>query len=707
MFSNVLSSISRFLWKDSTSSLLQLPSGEFYMEKLVNGRSRRDCLMQNSEMTIMKASDDEQASFQYTLVIENILDEPDQKHDNTSISFDICDTLSFSRITSDSGGISFKWKGPIYPFKPDSNTQIVSYEWIPDKSISAHTLQLFHYTIAQCLYERTCGLPYTQATDQEIQDILQGKFSYTLSKIPNTNDDHISGTMLYTSPVVPFFIFDPQSGHFVPECDHSITKIIAHKDYSFSLVVSLEDDIVHQQFINPSAVQHVDRPTRSFVWCLSQDDSSITTFSLRFSDESSLFNFANIYARCVYEILNHESMNDLTKSDSEYLVNPFIQDVDMADIESSEDEPATVSKAPSTVFQSSKESEKNRQLVIGHQYDRSFVSRGSSIGVFKNKGDDGIEFVTNIKGVETLKSHKKFSPSKMLLYDEDSSLLLMNPNDQQTIYRMDLEVGKVIDEWKADEYTNITNIIPDTKYSSMTPNKTFIGINKNSIFRMDPRLSGSKKVETESKQYVVKNDFTCGATTGNGELAVASKKGDIRLFNKLDKRAKTLLPGFGDPIIGIDVTENGKYILATCKTYLLLICTEIEDGVTGFTKSMKSDNKPLPKRLALKPEHVAYMGETIQFTEAHFSTGPSEERAIIASTGPYVITWSLRSILKDKLYDYQIKKYSDTIVADNFEYGHDDNIIVTLPDQVTMIDKSILQSPKNRKSFHSIVDSPF
>ena len=47
------------------------------------------------------------------------------------------------------------------------------------------------------------------------------------------------------------------------------------------------------------------------------------------------------------------------------------------------------------------------------------------------------------------------------------------------------------------------------------------------------------------KQYVVKNEFSCGATTGKGELAVASSKGDIRLYDKLDKRAKTLLPGFG------------------------------------------------------------------------------------------------------------------------------------------------------------------
>jgi hypothetical protein len=55
---------------------------------------------------------------------------------------------------------------------------------------------------------------------------------------------------------------------------------------------------------------------------------------------------------------------------------------------------------------------------------------------------------------------------------------------------------------------------------------------------------------------VTKNKFSCAATTGKGELAVASAKGEIRLYNKLSTRAKTMLPGLGDAIIGIDTTEG-------------------------------------------------------------------------------------------------------------------------------------------------------
>jgi len=102
-----------------------------------------------------------------------------------------------------------------------------------------------------------------------------------------------------------------------------------------------------------------------------------------------------------------------------------------------------------------------------------------------------------------------------------------------------------------------------------------------------------------------------------GHLAAGSRKGEIRLFDSsLRMRAKTQLPGFGgllahmlnpstpstrlappasasavrfaavserfsplfwptDPIIGIDVTHDGRWILATTQTYLILSNTEL------------------------------------------------------------------------------------------------------------------------------------
>ncbi|KAK3060162.1 Vacuolar import and degradation protein 27, partial [Teratosphaeriaceae sp. CCFEE 6253] len=104
-----------------------------------------------------------------------------------------------------------------------------------------------------------------------------------------------------------------------------------------------------------------------------------------------------------------------------------------------------------------------------------------------------------------------------------------------------------------------------------------------------------------------KNDFSAAATTAQGYIAVASNKGDIRMFDRLGINAKTALPALGDPIIGLDTSADGRWTLATTKTYLLLIDAMQHDGKNagklGFEKAFAKDSKPQPRRLALTPSH--------------------------------------------------------------------------------------------------------
>lgn len=301
-------------------------------------------------------------------------------------------------------------------------------------------------------------------------------------------------------------------------------------------------------------------------------------------------------------------------------------------------------------------------------------------------------------------------------------MVMLNEGNANSLFRMDLEVGKVVEEWKVHDIAPVDSVTPSSKYAQMTPEATMVGINGNSIFRIDPRLSGNKRVESETNEYKSKNKFSCAATTGNGYLAVGSDKGDIRLYNKLNIRAKTHLPGLGDPIIGVDVSEDGKWIIATCDTYVLLLTTDPGDhGPVGYEKSMGA-KKPIPKRLQLKPEHVSMMNAPVKFTTARFNTGEGEEKTIVTSTGPYVITWNFRRVKLGHLTSYQIKKYSDVVVSDQFQYGNDRSIVVALPHDVTMATKmsspnvvlkkeyerNQLQTPtKNLKSRNSIVNSPY
>jgi hypothetical protein len=48
-----------------------------------------------------------------------------------------------------------------------------------------------------------------------------------------------------------------------------------------------------------------------------------------------------------------------------------------------------------------------------------------------------------------------------MLHDQDSSMLMLDSNNRNAIYRMDLEYGKVVDEWKVSDTVEVHNIIPE------------------------------------------------------------------------------------------------------------------------------------------------------------------------------------------------------------------------------------------------------
>lgn len=236
----------------------------------------------------------------------------------------------------------------------------------------------------------------------------------------------------------------------------------------------------------------------------------------------------------------------------------------------------------------------------------------------------------------------------------------------------------------------------------MTSAQTFVGASSNALYRIDPRVAGNKMVDADLKQYASKNDFSALATTEKGYIAVASNKGDIRMFDRLGINAKTHIPALGEAIIGLDVSANGRWVLATCRTYLLLIDAEQKDGKNegklGFEKSFAKDSKPQPRRLGLQPAHVAqFQHETKQplsFTQARFNTGvDSEETSIITSTGPFIITWSMKKVIAGRKDPYTIKRYEENVMADNFRFNSDKNVIVALPNEVNMVAKRSFQKP--------------
>ncbi|KAJ2492745.1 Vacuolar import and degradation protein 27 [Coemansia sp. RSA 2050] len=372
------------------------------------------------------------------------------------------------------------------------------------------------------------------------------------------------------------------------------------------------------------------------------------------------------------------------------------EEEDESEEEESEDDESDAGEGASAGGQDAK----NSMLAVGYKHDRSFVVRGSRIGVFRHSENDGIEFDTTISRIDDTHG-TEFTPSSVMLHEQDSSMVLQNRDRPHELYRMDLEYGKVVEEWKVHEDIPTVSVAPNTKYSQMTGDKTLVGLSHNMLYRIDPRVGGDNMVvQDELQSYTTKSHFTAAATTESGAIAVGSGKGEIRLFDRLGVRAKTTLPALGEAILGIDVTSDGRYVVATCKTYLLLIDTKIPSdpaGKTGFQKSFPQAQKPAPRRLQLRPEHVVYMSAPISFTPAKFNQSPDgnhSEKTIVTSTGPFVITWNLRRALGTGRGDaYHIKQYADVVVADNFRFGQDRSIVVTLPNDVQCVKRSQLAKP--------------
>ena len=149
-----------------------------------------------------------------------------------------------------------------------------------------------------------------------------------------------------------------------------------------------------------------------------------------------------------------------------------------------------------------------------------------------------------------------------------------------------------------------------------------------------------------------------------------------------------------DPIVGVDTTADGRYVLATYKTYILLVDTTLKNdtsGKNGFQKGLKS-SAPVPYRLQLRAEDVARLGCPVSFTTAHFDVGDEQEKLVVTSCGPHVIVWNLRRIENGKL-DYRIGTYEDAVVADQFFNNQRSRMVVALRDDVLVAQTQQLASP--------------
>lgn len=529
------------------------------------------------------------------------------------------------------------------------------------------------------------------------------------------------------------FIYDAKKQSFkVKQNDSNVTiEDLGHWNYLMEIKKKKHDENPKSQGF--SVVSHIieqlDPAFRfeqlSFIFNYFTENAGYT-FLVRFANRGDYDSFQKMFAKALWQHINEKEWRLIKETEQDYLVDTFkntsVSDEDMPDAEYGEEED-DVEMTDSTVNMKNNESdssneektryenttEYNNALKIGLKDDKAFISRGNKLGIFRTDDDDRkLTFSAAIEGISSSKEkNRRINPDRMMLQKGDTTMIIQDETNPNTIYKMDLNRGKVVEDWtmtKDSVDLPVVNFTSNDKYAEMGDDETFLGLSKQSLFRVDPRTK-NKIVDSDFKQYKTKTNFSQIATTDSGYIAASTKAGEIKLYDRLGKNAKTSLPGLGDDFIGLTTSSDGRFILATCKTYLLLIDVKIKKGKyrykIGFERSFGKDDKPLPKKLSLKPEHLAYLrqvcGNKMSFTKANFNSTiqykTNTPSSIITSIGPFAITWSLRKVLKNDPEPYTIRRYNDTVMMGDFTVHNAHRMIFTLPDDVTLASSKSFKKP--------------
>ncbi|CAA6662278.1 unnamed protein product [Spirodela intermedia] len=322
-----------------------------------------------------------------------------------------------------------------------------------------------------------------------------------------------------------------------------------------------------------------------------------------------------------------------------------------------------------------------QSLALG-ALDNSFLVSDSGIQVVKN-------FSHGIQGKGVTFSP---APKKALLMKAESNMLVMSPEMDGRpraagVQQLDIETGRSIAQWKFEKDgtgIGMRDITNDSKGAQLYPSEsTFLGLDDNALCRWDMRdrkgmvQTIAKSTDspilqwTQGHQFSRGTNFQCFATTGDGSIVVGSLDGRIRLYSKSSMRmAKTAFPGLGSPITYVDVTFDGRWILGTTDTYLVLISTWTYGNRIAA-----------PRLLKLTPLDSQLAGENNKFHGGHFSwvtDGGKQERHLVATVGKFSVVWNFQRVkdghhecyrLQEGLkscYCYKIVPRDESIVDSRF-----------------------------------------
>lgn len=439
------------------------------------------------------------------------LEESPQNQDEQSFLLD--EALEFRVTIRDTGEKVFAWRdldgsaGDLWEFVCDFNTK-------PD------TVEAFQVAAIKCQYERKYKRSAEQATEEELiqfsfldepiptaSPILPASAgrSPTISPSPTSAQllaDATAAESARASPMAPkasaskapavdttdrdqlcrergeLHLYDIESRSFVQKEDLVEIVVFDLGNFNYWLKIQNNTGSIVGRGVTDDLAPVFNFEYLSFIFNVYEEGGSAVSWLLRVKDQPTLDKVQQGVMQALWEHENRTKWSKVSKAEQDYLIET-LNDLELEDAPPEEQEPEEESDeeevAPRTRVRSEsydsdededdlqvrdKDGNVNSLLAVGAKHDRSFVVRGSKIGVFKHNENNELEFATNISKVAT-PGGKLFSPKKVMLHMSDRNMVLQDPTNSNAVYRMDLETGKVVDEWKVHEDIPINVFAPE------------------------------------------------------------------------------------------------------------------------------------------------------------------------------------------------------------------------------------------------------
>uniref|UniRef100_A0A6B2L2E4 Vacuolar import/degradation Vid27 C-terminal domain-containing protein n=1 Tax=Arcella intermedia TaxID=1963864 RepID=A0A6B2L2E4_9EUKA len=341
-------------------------------------------------------------------------------------------------------------------------------------------------------------------------------------------------------------------------------------------------------------------------------------------------------------------------------------------------------------------------------------SYGTSIDFFNEEGNKTPGY--SIKDSK----NKVFSPKKIIFKNAGDQILAISES-RSTLTAIDTETGKNLYDCAIklnhpDINARIDELVTEKKFSNLDKNQglRFLGACGNAVVTLnwDPRTPVKSAAVNEyvaEQAHTAKTRCTALSNTKYGHFASGYKDGTIRLFTyKKMGKPKTLLNQFADPILGIDVSANGEWLVWTTKAYLAVLKTTWSEGgrnFSAFEKSLPAQHRmPVILRLS-EADLKKYKIKQVSFTPARFDNSgvaDATETEIITTTGSCLVLFDFEKVKKYQkeskttLLTPMIFKQKKTVDDKSFTYNSN-SAVAALADELNIINLNLSKESDDDK----------